>query len=528
MIHLFLRLQRDLKPQNLLLMAPLREDSQSMRPPTLKIADFGFARALGPQLMAETLCGSPLYMAPEILLSQKYDAKADLWSVGAILYEMLSGHPPYTGANQVVLLRNIREREAKLADTIASELTPACTSLVHSLLKRHAVERLSFEEFFRHPFIAGAFEPVVGFKGTALHTFGSEKPSFDGTSAPTPLPVGQLTAQLHTRGPRLVSMQRPTVVQPHPCMLGRSQNSAADDEKDPQGEDDDYVLVTASATELPQNTFETKDPQVGGKNAQRDASRGGELQEAFLLHASVTAAPANREGGTTLDRTVPWQASSRRQFFAHVAGILCSSNIEEAVRQDRTESVDNLKHGSTSDLATELSFHLAALQLYAYALEGRPRLPITGVRGSMHSSNESADDGLVDGHAIHDSVIAAMERSDALVAAVQAKASKQAVLPNPWDACYHAALKWAEEAATEEILGNYQRGEALYARAGAVLHFLGAETASLPPNHVLMFCSSTVGKDERQMKQLRRCTAAIAVRWAVCAALSVQNCHTLL
>lgn len=39
--------------------------------------------------MAETLCGSPLYMAPEVLLSQKYDAKADLWSVGTIMYEMV-------------------------------------------------------------------------------------------------------------------------------------------------------------------------------------------------------------------------------------------------------------------------------------------------------------------------------------------------------------------------------------------------------------------------------------------------------
>lgn len=39
--------------------------------------------------MAETLCGSPLYMAPEVLLSQRYDAKADLWSVGTIMYEMV-------------------------------------------------------------------------------------------------------------------------------------------------------------------------------------------------------------------------------------------------------------------------------------------------------------------------------------------------------------------------------------------------------------------------------------------------------
>lgn len=61
-------LQRDLKPQNLLL-------SDSSSTPLLKIADFGFARSLAPQGLAETLCGSPLYMAPEILQFHKYDAK---------------------------------------------------------------------------------------------------------------------------------------------------------------------------------------------------------------------------------------------------------------------------------------------------------------------------------------------------------------------------------------------------------------------------------------------------------------------
>ena len=71
-MHIFLDtllpMQRDLKPQNLL----LSDDSSQA---VLKIADFGFARDLQPQRMADTLCGSPLYMAPEILQFQKYDAK---------------------------------------------------------------------------------------------------------------------------------------------------------------------------------------------------------------------------------------------------------------------------------------------------------------------------------------------------------------------------------------------------------------------------------------------------------------------
>ena len=67
-------------------------------------ADFGFARHLARESLAETMCGSPLYMAPEVLKGQAYDEKADLWSVGVILFEMLTRRVPFTGENQIQLL----------------------------------------------------------------------------------------------------------------------------------------------------------------------------------------------------------------------------------------------------------------------------------------------------------------------------------------------------------------------------------------------------------------------------------------
>jgi serine/threonine-protein kinase ULK/ATG1 len=85
---------RDLKPQNILL---VENNENSL----LKIADFGFAKFLQPFALAETLCGSPLYMAPEVMQAQKYDAKADLWSVGVILYQLVTGIPPFNGDNQI-------------------------------------------------------------------------------------------------------------------------------------------------------------------------------------------------------------------------------------------------------------------------------------------------------------------------------------------------------------------------------------------------------------------------------------------
>jgi serine/threonine-protein kinase ULK/ATG1 len=136
-------IHRDLKPQNLL----LTEDSPTA---VLKIADFGFARHLAEASMAETLCGSPLYMAPEILKFQKYDAKADLWSVGAILYEMAVGKTPYGGQNHVQLLANIERNDLRFPKDVS--ISEECTNLLYGLLRRNPMVRISFDEFFNHPF----------------------------------------------------------------------------------------------------------------------------------------------------------------------------------------------------------------------------------------------------------------------------------------------------------------------------------------------------------------------------------------
>ncbi|KFK35382.1 hypothetical protein AALP_AA5G278000 [Arabis alpina] len=139
-------IHRDLKPQNLLL-------SSKEVTPLLKIGDFGFARSLTPESMAETFCGSPLYMAPEIIRNQKYDAKADLWSAGAILFQLVTGKPPFDGTNHMQLFQNIvRDTELKFPEASLKEIHPDCVDLCKSLLRRNPIERLSFREFFTHKF----------------------------------------------------------------------------------------------------------------------------------------------------------------------------------------------------------------------------------------------------------------------------------------------------------------------------------------------------------------------------------------
>ncbi|MBA0686021.1 hypothetical protein Goari_013650 [Gossypium aridum] len=139
-------IHRDLKPQNLLL--------TKGSTPQLKIGDFGFARSLAPENLADTLCGSPLYMAPEIIQNKKYDAKADLWSVGAILFQLVTGKPPFDGNNQLQLFQNIlRSTELQFPEGALEKLHPDCVNLCRSLLRHDPVERLTFREFFDHKFL---------------------------------------------------------------------------------------------------------------------------------------------------------------------------------------------------------------------------------------------------------------------------------------------------------------------------------------------------------------------------------------
>ncbi|KAG8988763.1 Serine/threonine-protein kinase [Tulasnella sp. 427] len=170
-------IHRDIKPQNLLLEPSTPADAPiPIGVPVLKVADFGFARSLPNAALAETLCGSPLYMAPEILRYEKYDAKADLWSIGAVIYEISVGKPPFRAQNHMELLKKIEHARGRVnfPDEVAAkeaaqlrekglpasprsssrpdkEITvvpPDIKALIRILLKRKPVERASFEQFF--------------------------------------------------------------------------------------------------------------------------------------------------------------------------------------------------------------------------------------------------------------------------------------------------------------------------------------------------------------------------------------------
>ncbi|XP_042344655.1 serine/threonine-protein kinase ULK1a isoform X2 [Plectropomus leopardus] len=144
-------LHRDLKPQNILLCHPEGRRSSPINT-CIKIADFGFARHLQTNTMAATLCGSPMYMAPEVIMSQNYDAKADLWSIGTIVYQCLTGKAPFH-ASTPQELRLFYESNRTLLPSIPKETSSNLRHLLLGLLKRNHKDRIGFDEFFHHPFL---------------------------------------------------------------------------------------------------------------------------------------------------------------------------------------------------------------------------------------------------------------------------------------------------------------------------------------------------------------------------------------
>jgi calcium/calmodulin-dependent protein kinase I len=139
---------RDLKPENLLL---LSKDDDS----AVKIADFGFAKKVHEENSLTTQCGTPGYVAPEILEGTPYDQRADMWSVGVILYILLGGYPPFIESTQRDLFRKIRRGEYEFHEEYWGTVSAEAKELISSLLTVKASNRLDAEQALQNSWIRG-------------------------------------------------------------------------------------------------------------------------------------------------------------------------------------------------------------------------------------------------------------------------------------------------------------------------------------------------------------------------------------
>ena len=148
----------DLKPSNILVTGVgfenLLKQLQTFdvwRRVILKVADFGLSQYLDEDDSVHSFRGSPLYMAPEILCQHKYDAKADLYSVGIIIYQCLFTQTPYHCESTQDLIQKFMKRSIRIR--IPSALSKNCRDILKKLLIFDPKHRISFELFFEHPFV---------------------------------------------------------------------------------------------------------------------------------------------------------------------------------------------------------------------------------------------------------------------------------------------------------------------------------------------------------------------------------------
>jgi serine/threonine-protein kinase len=122
---------RDIKPQNLFL------STGTDGAPSIKVLDFGVAKTADDLTMTGVLLGSPRYMSPEqVRASHTVDARADLWSVGVVLYEMLTGVVPFDAPGQILIFTLIAERAAAAPSSHRPELPAALDAVVLRCLEK--------------------------------------------------------------------------------------------------------------------------------------------------------------------------------------------------------------------------------------------------------------------------------------------------------------------------------------------------------------------------------------------------------
>jgi len=136
---------RDLKPENLL-MTNLDDDAD------VKIVDFGFAATSEGFDLSEQ-CGTPGYIAPEILMNKLHGSQVDMWSLGVILYILLGGYPPFHDEDQNELFKRIKAGVYEFHEEYWGGVSAEAKDLISKLLVVNPLERLTAQQALEHPWL---------------------------------------------------------------------------------------------------------------------------------------------------------------------------------------------------------------------------------------------------------------------------------------------------------------------------------------------------------------------------------------
>ena len=138
---------RDIKPENVLL-------DQSNH---AKLTDFGWSNYMEGDIKRTTVCGTPVYLAPEMINNMGHDEHVDIWCIGVLLFELMVGRPPFSGETEQSVRYNILKMRINWPKNMDSD----AADLISKILKYNPEERISLEQMLLHPFFTKFFPNAI-------------------------------------------------------------------------------------------------------------------------------------------------------------------------------------------------------------------------------------------------------------------------------------------------------------------------------------------------------------------------------
>jgi len=138
---------RDIKPENVVL------DNNMVA----KLTDFGWSNYIQGDIKRTTVCGTPVYLAPEIINNTGHDEKVDIWCIGVLMFELLTGSAPFQGEDVQTVKSNISRLKIRWPKGMDRD----AVDLISKILKYNPDERLSLEQILLHPFFTKFYPNAI-------------------------------------------------------------------------------------------------------------------------------------------------------------------------------------------------------------------------------------------------------------------------------------------------------------------------------------------------------------------------------
>uniref|UniRef100_A0A8B9Q1I9 Serine/threonine kinase 33 n=1 Tax=Apteryx owenii TaxID=8824 RepID=A0A8B9Q1I9_APTOW len=143
---------RDLKLENILVKSSDIDEANEMKL-NIKVTDFGLAVQKAGGSVFQSICGTPIYMAPEVISAHDYSQQCDIWSIGVIMYMLLCGEPPFIASLEEKLFELIRKGDLCFKNTVWETVSEAAKQVLRLLLRVDPAHRITANELLDNQWI---------------------------------------------------------------------------------------------------------------------------------------------------------------------------------------------------------------------------------------------------------------------------------------------------------------------------------------------------------------------------------------